>query len=1290
MQTVSSLFEQQRQQAQRTPIYAVEIDGVSQIFSTHPLFDLESEIIADLPDIYFRMGERTGTTLADSSGHGLVATLHNSPLLGQGGLAAGDSTSSIRFNGTTQYASWAETGVIDPDGMDTFTVEIAFQVDDLASSQNFFDKGINGYECGVNATTGTIYFAKTDVAVICTSTVAVTTGIRHHFLLTKDGADVHMYLDGIDVTGAVTNQTIKNDGYDLQIGRYYNNAFYFKGLLQEFAFYFHALTVARAQAHAFAAAAGNRLSNVYPYMKWPTGFDSQLEPTTGRASIGSLSYELTDRNELVTSLLRSLTGAQATMKNGFLGMCYNDFATIHQGVIQGVHMTPDHCGYDITQHNIDTVVNRQVFNPAVTQLNVAMTNSDLSMYIQDATSFLTSGYVLIDAEYIAYSSTVATGIPIGENTWRDITYGAGLFVAVSYDGKLYTSPEGRFWTQRTVDANFWTGVSYSSTLGMFVAVASSGTNRVTTSTDGIAWTGRSVPLMPWRAVTWSSSLQIFCAVASIGASASMTSSNGTSWTQQSLSVGAKTVEWSAEKNKFVTVHSESSTGVAWASKIQAFTGTRAMAYSPELELFVMVGTSYCATSANGVFWTSRTITAATYNAVCWSSTLLLFVAVSDTGGVQTSPDGITWTARTQPIAGGPSFRAVTYGNGLFVAVGLLVATPRGVIITSPDGITWTERTDPNGSAGTNWGAWSAVLYTGSGYVAVASSRAAASFNAMYSSNGTSWTGATMPGSGGSEGSWTSLAISGSTIVAVSTVGTFVATSVNAGASWTARTAAENNTWVRVRYSSEISKFVAISSNGSHRAMSSSDGITWANAATVTTNVWSQFEIAVGVMVVTDASGAVMTSIDSTTWTVASGSAAGSLSTFGTPESVLWVSALSLFVAVSSDGTDRAASSTDGSSWTMRTAAEANTWRDLAWNGTTLVAVASSGTHRVMTSTNGTSWSTATAAAANSWRAIAYGNSVFVAVADSGSGNRAMYSAAGSSWTSVSAQLTSLTRGALGTTAAAHVINSTVQEMIRLGPSHPMDILLAVLENTDKTGMGMDASLIDTTAIAAIKTALGDSVRMEFRLLAAANGNDWIAENICGVLAEYPVISGDGRFSIVAMGAPGAADASLTDEDIVIDSDGRRPMVDWDTDVSDTLYNQVVIAYDYDEVTGAFEKTSPQYVDQTSIDRYGLKPLQIEAKGIRSDIAGFSDLMSHTGNALIDRFANPVPAVKLRTFLSNQLIEPGDIVAVTTVALPNPTTGSKGITAALMEVQTRALVFDQGFVDLELSWTTWND
>ena len=99
--------------------------------------------------------------------------------------------------------------------------------------------------------------------------------------------------------------------------------------------------------------------------------------------------------------------------------------------------------------------------------------------------------------------------------WNSVTYGNGLFVAVSITGtgnRVMTSPDGITWTSRSSAAdNLWYSVTHGD--GLFVAVSGSGTNpnRVMTSPDGITWTSRSSVSSTWQAVTYGNGL--FVAVA---------------------------------------------------------------------------------------------------------------------------------------------------------------------------------------------------------------------------------------------------------------------------------------------------------------------------------------------------------------------------------------------------------------------------------------------------------------------------------------------------------------------------------------------------------------------------------------------------------------------------------------------------------------------------------------------------------------------------------------------------------------------------------------------------------
>ena len=273
--------------------------------------------------------------------------------------------------------------------------------------------------------------------------------------------------------------------------------------------------------------------------------------------------------------------------------------------------------------------------------------------------------------WTAYSATAA-------NLWKGVTYGNGLFVAVSESGtnRVMTSPDGITWTDGTSsELNSWQSVTYGN--GLFVAVASSGTNRVMTSPDGVTWTARSATAANlWRGVTYGNGL--FVAVSESGTNRVMTSPDGITWTARTA----------AEANSWQCVTYGNGLFVAVA----------------------VTGTNRIMTSPDGITWTARTAPEANL----WSDVIFgngLFVAISGNGTnrVMTSPDGITWTARTAAEAN--TWTSIAYGNGLFVAV-----SSSGVnqVMTSPDGTTWTSQSEAAANA------WQHIVHGNGRFVAVSS------------------------------------------------------------------------------------------------------------------------------------------------------------------------------------------------------------------------------------------------------------------------------------------------------------------------------------------------------------------------------------------------------------------------------------------------------------------------------------------------------------------------------------------------------------------------------------------
>jgi hypothetical protein len=246
------------------------------------------------------------------------------------------------------------------------------------------------------------------------------------------------------------------------------------------------------------------------------------------------------------------------------------------------------------------------------------------------------------------------------------------------------------------------------------------------------------------------------------------------------------------------------------------------------DLYVAVGVNVCSTSPDGLTWTARTIPAGTYNAVAWTGSL--FVATGNGGKCATSPDGITWTARTTGTTW--SLLSLAWNGSTLVATAYSSGTDG--IVTSPDGITWTVRNVPFSSS---------LLY--------------------------------------------SLAWLGTQFVAVGLHPSLYATSPD-GTAWTQRTGPAALRAI----ASNGSRVVAIS-NSETSAYYSDDGVTWSTAVSLPTNIktlafdGTEF-VAVGLTGgATSANGASWTS-RTTAASAASGISAGGGATFTAGEKTITV------------------------------------------------------------------------------------------------------------------------------------------------------------------------------------------------------------------------------------------------------------------------------------------------------------------------------------------------------------------------------------------------------------------
>ena len=278
---------------------------------------------------------------------------------------------------------------------------------------------------------------------------------------------------------------------------------------------------------------------------------------------------------------------------------------------------------------------------------------------------------------------------------------------------------GGEWTSRTSAAdNYWQGIAWAPSLGLFAAVSGSGSgNRVMTSSDGVNWTSRtSAADNGWTAIAWAPSLALFAAVSGNGSTGNrvMTSPDGINWTLRATPVDNywNGIAWAPSLGLFAAVSGDgtgnrvmtSPNGINWTSRTSAADESwQGLAWAPSLGLFVAVSgsTNRVMTSSDGITWTSRTSPSMAWYDIAWSPELGIFAAVGGSGTtrVMTSPDGMNWTLRTSPaypwncIAWSPEL-------GLFV----VLSSNATISITSPDGINWTERTIPSNKY------WSAIAW----------------------------------------------------------------------------------------------------------------------------------------------------------------------------------------------------------------------------------------------------------------------------------------------------------------------------------------------------------------------------------------------------------------------------------------------------------------------------------------------------------------------------------------------------------------------------------------------------
>lgn len=304
------------------------------------------------------------------------------------------------------------------------------------------------------------------------------------------------------------------------------------------------------------------------------------------------------------------------------------------------------------------------------------------------------------------------------------------------------------------------------------------------------------------------------------------------------------------------------------------------------------GSLYVSAAENGIFtstdlknWTRASLPAnagQSYNDVIWSAAGKEFVAVG-LGSLVTSPDGSTWTAGYTDTSGlGVRLQSVIYANSTYMAVG--TDSQGAVTLVSTDGVNWqlqVAASAPSGGSlefdGVTWGNG---LYVAIGFSMQPSGAGA---DVLYTSpDGSHWAAQTLPnngqdgfnGDGGNDA-----AFANNTFTVGGSLGVYTSSD---GINWTAEflpSPTSNESWIFGRLQAINGKFYAVGVDEGNTnypgielaVFSSADGSTWGmialNQIVPTPLYWNLDAITTGGPgYVVAGNVGVGTSVDASSWT----------------------------------------------------------------------------------------------------------------------------------------------------------------------------------------------------------------------------------------------------------------------------------------------------------------------------------------------------------------------------------------------------------------------------------------
>jgi hypothetical protein len=600
-----------------------------------------------------------------------------------------------------------------------------------------------------------------------------------------------------------------------------------------------------------------------------------------------------------------------------------------------------------------------------------------------------------DGKYVAVGGQGAICVSTNKETWTlvasnkaiyllGVCYGAAGFVAVGDRGVVMNSTNGLNWntpsqptSQRLRSVDFGNGRYVAVGGSMFIGATQPAVTLV--STDGVTWKRTSNHATGnLLGVTFADG--VFVAYGDYGHV--LTSQDGEEWTLRRPAATQLLLGIARGSNAFVTVGMDgvirnSADGVNWiTSRPGQSENFHALSFGGG-RYVITVEDGAILSSTNALDWQRQETGAGILDCVRYVNNK--WFALSDSGEILTSPEGLSWV-RAPQVTGAP-LKAITYGNGLFVIAGF-----DGAILTSTTGAIWTLQNTPTRAHLTG------IAYGNGKFVAAAVDK-----TLLLSSDGVTW----VAGSTGQSNGLIGVTFANGQFVGTGDGGTIL--SSPDGESWSLRFSGSTD-FNRIQYLN--GGFIA--TGGGTRLAYSKDGVSWivgtvdyindvtfgngkytavglgGRLATATVpTAWSSRSIgSLTSYILTDVdfengqflacgrSGNILTSPDGLTWT---------------PQNTGFKSGLEKLaygaghhVAVGINGI--VLYSTNAVNWTLTSVPGVYQWDSLVFGGGQFIASGWPGA--IATSPDGVTWTKRFVPSDDQYNEITYGNNRYVAVGNS--------------------------------------------------------------------------------------------------------------------------------------------------------------------------------------------------------------------------------------------------------------------------------------------------------------------